>query len=277
MDAPAMVTTDQAGAHGGYSEYPWNRLNGDHPRNRDGDYVSAFNGTSSAAPAVAGAMAVLLGAHPELTWRDLKHILAKTARRIDPDIAEVRAAFNGTPYIAQPAWQTNDAGFGFHNWYGFGAVDTDAAVAMADMHTPDSLGPFGESSWFDSDVTPDVPVAVPDADGAGTRVEVEVTGLAGVHIEAAVLELSIDHQNAFELGVTLYSPAGTPSVVNPPFNTALDDQAGFDRWHLLSNAFYGEVPEGTWTVQVADLLAGEAGAVTEARLRFYHGEHPASP
>ena len=273
--SPAMVTTDQAGTHGGFSEYARNGLASGRPPNRDGDYVSAFGGTSSATPAVAGAIAVLLGVNPELTWRDVKHILAKTARRIDPDIAEVRAAFDGTPYVAQHAWRINAAGFGFHNWYGFGAVDLDAAVAMAGTHAPASLGPFGESFWFDSGVTPDAPVDVPDADGAGAAVEVEVAGLAGTDIEAVVLELSADHANVFELGVTLRSPGGTSSVVNPPFNAALDGIAGLRNWRLLTNAFYGEDPEGTWTVHVADLASGEPGTVAGVRLRFYHGRHDA--
>ena len=79
--APAMITTDQAGAHGGYSRSPRNRLTSAHPLNRDGDYMSGFGGTSAATPAVAGAVAILLGVNPDLTWRDVKHILANTARR----------------------------------------------------------------------------------------------------------------------------------------------------------------------------------------------------
>ena len=178
IETPAMITTDQAGAHGGFSEFPRNRLTSAHPLNRDGDYTSSFGGTSAATPAVAGAVAVLLGVNPELTWRDVKHILASTARKVDPDIAEVRAAFAGTPYVAQHAWQYNSGGYAFHNWYGFGAVDLDAAVAMATTHAPDSLGPFVETEWFDADLEPGTPVAIPDADGAAASVPVEGSGFA---------------------------------------------------------------------------------------------------
>ena len=268
--SPAMVTADQAGAHGGYSEYPRNRLASAHPLNTDGDYVSAFGGTSSASPAVAGAVAVLLGVNPALTWRDVKHILASTARRIDPHIAEVRAAFDGTPYVAQHAWRTNGAGYGFHNFYGFGAVDVDAAVAMAGGHVPDSLGEFVESAWFDSGVTAQAALAIPDADGAGASVEVAVAGVAG-SIEAVVLDISASHTNLSELGVTLRSPAGTASVVNPPFNAALDGMRELRGWHLLSNAFYRESPQGAWTVHVADTAPGGTGSVAGVRLRFYFG------
>ena len=48
-----------------------------------------MNGTSTSVPLVAGGVALLLETEPGLTWRDVKHILAKTARRIDPNIVAV--------------------------------------------------------------------------------------------------------------------------------------------------------------------------------------------
>ena len=274
IEAPAMITTDQAGAHGGYSRWFETALGSTHPLNRDGDYFSAFGGTSSAVPAVSGAIAVLLGAAPALTWRDVKHILAASARTIDPDIEAVRAAFNGTPYVAQNAWQTNAAGYDFHNWYGFGAVDIDAALATAASYVPDSLGAFVESAWFGDGSETAERMAIPDADGAGASATVEVAGLPEfADIEAVVLEIASDHANAFDLGVTVRSPAGTESVVNPPLNTLLEGIRGPSNWHLLSNAFYGENPNGTWTVHVVDVAAGDTGDLTGARLRFYYGQH----
>ena len=276
VEGPAMITTDQAGALAGYSQFPQNRLTSAHPLNRDGDYVSAFGGTSAATPAVAGAIAILLGVNPELTWRDVKHILATTARPIHPDIAEVRAAFNGTPYVAQHAWQTNAAGYDFHNWYGFGAVDVDAAVAMAADYAADGLGTFVESEWFDAGAEAEMSLAIPDADGAGASAVFEIAGLPDTaDIEAMVLEIAVEHTNAFDLGVTLQSPAGTANVVNPPLNAVLEGFDGLKDWRLLSNAFYGENPNGTWTLHVADLAAIDTGSVTGWRLRFYYGEHPA--
>ena len=275
LEQPAIITTDQAGAEVGFNLFSENPLTGAHPLNRDGDYVSAFGGTSSAAPAVAGAIAVLLGANPDLSWRDVKHILAVSARRIDPDRAEARAAFNGSPYVAQHAWQTNAAGYDFHNWYGFGAVDIDAALALAASYTPGSLGSFVESPWFELGADAESPLAVPDADGAGVTATMEVTGLPdAADIEAVVLEIAVEHTNAFDLGLTLRSPAGTASVVNPPFNTVLDGFRGLRDWELLSNAFYGENPNGAWNIHVADLAADDTGSLTGWRLRFYYGEHP---
>ncbi len=272
VEAPAIITTDQAGPFTGFNILKENRLTMDHPLNRDGDYISAFGGTSSAAPAVSGAIAILLGIRPELTWRDVKHILASTARRIDPDIAEVRAAFNGTPYILQHAWQKNGAGFYFHNWYGFGAVDVDAAVAMAESHTADSLGDLVESQWFGSAQKEGLSVDIPDADGAGTSAALEVSGIPeDADIEAVVLEVDVNGGDAFDLGITLRSPAGTQSVLSTPLNSMLKGLPGISSWRLLSNAFYGENPNGAWTLHVADIAAHDTATLTGWKLRFYYG------
>lgn len=276
VERPAIITTDQAGAFVGLDAAPDNVLSSDHPLNRNGDYTSAFGGTSSATPAVAGAVAVLLGAYPALTWRDVKHILASSARQIDPGRAEIRAAFNGRPYIARHRWQTNAAGYRFHNWYGFGAVAVDDALETAASHAPDSLGEFMESPWFEAEMASGPPLAIPDADGGGVTDSLSVAGLPeSSNIEAVILEISADHSNALDLGITLRSPSGAASIVNAPFNALLDGYPlGLRAWRLMSNAFYGENPNGTWTVHVADLAADDTGQLGSWRLRFFYGEHP---
>ena len=144
---------------------------------------------------------------PDLTWRDVKHILAKTARRLDADIPRVRVAFGGTPAVLQHGWITNAAGYPFHNWYGFGAIDVDAAAALAAIHTPDSLGVFTQSA----PVRLAAAVTIPDHDGGGLTQTQNVTGLSRTaNIEAVQLRLEVTHANPRELGVELTSPAGNP-------------------------------------------------------------------
>ena len=219
--------------------------------------------------------AVLLGINPDLTWRDVKHVLAKTARRIDPDRTRVRAAFNGTPYVAQHAWQTNAAGYGYHNWYGFGAIAIDDAVELAADMTPNGLGTFVESGWHPGERSSPVMLPIPDADGGGVTDTLNVSGLPETaSIEAVVLEISATHSYAPDLGITITSPGGTESIVNPPLNAILNHLPELRQWRLLSNAFYGERPNGEWTIRVVDLASGDTGELESWRLRFYCGEHP---
>ena len=196
---PAIITTDQMGHNRGYDVLFPRGLSLDETVNVNGNYISSFNGTSASAPNASGAIALLLARHPGLTWRDVKHVLAKTARRIDPDRPEVRYGLGGAAYLLQEPWQdedpaerarnwyrfgpspytlqlpwvTNAAGYGFHNWYGFGALSVDDALQYAASYTPDSLGEFTETPTFDSTAAADIP----DFDSGGLTQSLVVRGL----------------------------------------------------------------------------------------------------
>jgi len=84
------------------------------------DYDLEFTGTSAAAPAVSGVIALMLQARPELTWRDIRHILIESAHKnSDPDAD----------------WQENAAGYEHSYQLGFGRVDAEHAVDMAQSWT----------------------------------------------------------------------------------------------------------------------------------------------
>ena len=273
---PSLLTVDQLGWDRGLGVVlRSNPLDGQDTVNPDGDYTARMNGTSAAAATVTGAVAVLLSEQPELTWRDVKHILAKTARQIDSEIAAVTETVgsNGgavTRTLLQ-AWTENAAGYKYHDWYGFGAVDLDAAVEMAEDYTPDSLGEFRETSWFEQTTS----IAIPDDNGTGVTQTVSVNGLPDdATIEAVLLEVDISHEFPNDLGIHLVSPGGTRSVVNQVYNETLAiknvDQI---RWRLLSNAFYGEEPGGDWQIEVFDADVDDTGDLDAWRLKIYYGAH----
>ena len=315
--AAALLSTDQFGEDRGYGVLaggfePLQDAN----ENPNGDYTGLLSGTSAAAAAMSGAVAILLEVEPDLNFRDVKHIFAKTARKIQPDLPRVRVAVGNAPFILQHGWMTNAAGYSFHNWFGFGGVNIDDAVAMAEGYDLESLGLFAVTGWMGN-----LPISIiedgsyegfeiPDADGAGLVDTFDVSlpleyaycsedlserhcipegsldAVANpddpdgplmevaVNIEGVQLRLVGDHPNMSDLSIELMSPSGTRSIVNPVFNNpsarAISD---VDEFHFLTNAFYGEKPEGTWELSVIDAVEGDAGHLLSWHLKFFVGQH----
>ena len=261
---PAMVTTDQSGCAKGFSRTVATTSlfdQGGAP-NTSCNYTNGMNGTSSATPVTAGVIALILEANPALTWRDVKHILASTARKIDATGGTTNGPLAG--YVAEPGWIVNGAGFNFHNWYGFGMVDASAAVNMARTYAV-NLGTFADTGFISSAA---LNLAIPDQNATG--VTSTITVLAGTVsvIEAVQIRVNITHTFDGDLGIELMSPAGTRSVLK---NIA-DGYAGaanLTNQVFLSNAFYGENPAGVWTIKVVDGFAGDTGTLTGWAIRVY--------
>ena len=88
-------------------------------------YRGSFGGTSAATPIVSGVVALVREANSALTWRDVKLILAASARKNDPDnTGWVEGAFK--------YGSTTDR-YNFNHEYGFGMVDAKAAVDLAGL------------------------------------------------------------------------------------------------------------------------------------------------
>ena len=270
---PAMITTDQMGRDTGYSGRRAG-LGGDASLNPNGNYVSTFDGTSSAAPNVSGAVALLLEARPDLTWRDIKHILARTARQVDPGRAPVERLLSGGYYELQHRWTVNGAGHRFHNWYGFGAVDVDAALNLAAVHQSDTLGEYWETLPYTRDA---LALSIADSNLNGARDQLRIDDLdPAARVESATVTVRVDHPFPHDLSIELISPSGTRSVLNPAFNNLLGrprPRLALLEWNLLSNAFYGEDPAGDWELVVVDAATRDEGRLTGWDLRLGLGSH----
>ena len=115
-DTHTIVTTDLTGTDG-FNSLIFSSDLSNH------DYTRCMNGTSAATPMVSGVAALVLQANPNLTWRDVRAILAGTARKNDP---------------TDGGWSTNNAGYHINDNYGFGVVDASAAVTAAKTWIPSS-------------------------------------------------------------------------------------------------------------------------------------------
>ncbi|MEY4265789.1 MAG: hypothetical protein RIS90_324 [Pseudomonadota bacterium] len=247
---PAMITTDQSSCAAGYSRSGVNKNaldkgNGTGIGNANCSYTAGFNGTSSAAPTVSGVIALMLQANPALTWRDVRHILASTSRRVNATQAAItNTTIFGSSFTLEQAWVLNSGGFWYHNWYGFGLANAAAAVAIAQSYPTSLLGSFvAETASAALGSTSIAPVS-----SAGLTKTFSIAGAAPSIVEQA--ELFLHFGSGYVPTCTqieLSSPQGTKSIllnIGSAHTTASVNGVKF-----MSNAFYGEAAAGTWTLK----------------------------
>ena len=210
-------------------------------------YWGGFGGTSAAAPIVSGVAALVRGVNNALTWRDVKLILAASARKNDPD---------------DSGWEEGALKYGsdterysFNHEYGFGMVDAGAAVALARSWT--NLPAFREINAE----TADIELAIPDAGstvpGATISSSVTVDPYVGF-VEYIQVDAHFDHPSFRDLEVELVSPSGAVSVLTPD-NGALSEKPLTTNFRFGSAKHLGEDAAGVWTLRITDHHTGEGG------------------
>ncbi|KAK7866825.1 hypothetical protein R5R35_005255 [Gryllus longicercus] len=206
-------------------------------------------GTSASAPLAAGIIALALEVNPELTWRDVQHLVVWTSEY--------------APLSDNEGWRRTAAGFWVNTRFGFGLMNAAALVAHA-------------ANW--TTVPPAALCLVPATSGgnatlrAGGRVEVafDTDACAGTddevnYLEHVQVEVNIDYPIRGELQVFLTSPSGTR--VQLLGLRRLDDSAeGFAGWRFLSVLTWGERPRGRWLLQVHADPEGAAGKLGAGRV-----------
>lgn len=238
-----IVTTDLTGAAG-----------------YDGsDYTDGFSGTSAAAPMVAGVIALMMDANPDLEMHEIKEILSRTARQANP---------------GDPLWVTNAAGLTHHPRYGFGLVDAEAAVNMAMNWKATGLAYNEEARVAARRVDLLIPFVIPDALPFPSTATITVP--RNVRISAAELVLNGETESFFDLAVVLRSPAGTQSIMQlavPPADPDDKDDSiyeeEFNNRTWLTYAFNGEESRGTWEIDFYDLVAEDVTTLTSFQVLVY--------
>ena len=241
-------------------------------------YFEEFGGTSASTPIVAGVVALMRGVNPNLTWRDVKLILAATARKNEPD---------------NPGWEDGARLYGaesdedryhFNHEYGFGVVDARAAVDLARGWTlvppPESYGVSSRSS-----------AVIPNPNSGGpVTVTSEVTVNTDIRF-TEFIEVKADffHTSFRDLEIELVSPSGAVSKIAVPFNTRpyTEPVEGLTRTFYVeldglirfgSAKHLGEDPNGRWTLRLADHYANRGGTLRSWTIKVYgHKTRPGAP
>ena len=227
-------------------------LSGQSTRTWDEDtkknYTYAMAGSSAAAPMVTGAIALILEACPNLGYRDIKYILAKSAKQVDENSL---------------SWVVNSANFHFSRDYGFGLIDTKSAIKICKngYKNLDKLYTLTSSKMFTNNTFQ-------------KRVEANINIEQSYKIEWIEATIDLDTQNASDYDIYLKSPSGTKTllvkhgtIVEPQAHIPIKNwmKGGF---RFGAGAFLDEDSLGTWSIEIVDNKNNSA-TLNSVELKIY--------
>lgn len=242
-----IVTTDLMG----YDGYSTN------------DCTSDFGGTSSAAPAVAGAIGVLLSKRPHLTRRQVLWLLATTS---DQPLTTTVGYGSGD-------WTPRNArGVSHSHEYGWGLVNIGRLVS-----SPDPLfGRDGQEKRATSNrITPYASVSLGDGSASPFTHDFNVSSLIQQQQHLEVVEyvevrIWLTHPRRGDMAISLRDDKGVTSILAAPHE---DNHAGYNQatgWTFGSARHWGQDAKGTWTLSVADgVRNGRTGSLLGFELVIY--------
>ncbi|XP_063929314.1 furin-like protease 1 isoform X3 [Zophobas morio] len=189
--------------------------------------TSSHTGTSASAPLAAGICALALEANPNLTWRDMQHIVVRTARPQN---------------LIAPDWQTNGVGRNVSHSFGYGLMDAYAMVQLSrnwitvpEQHKCEITAPH---------------VQRPIPAKSVVVLQLQVKECEGVEVlEHVQAKLTIFSQRRGDLNIQLTSPMGT-RVTLLAHRAHDTSRIGFTHWPFMSVHSWGETPFGTWQLEI---------------------------
>ena len=240
---PAIVTTDLTGLDQGYDT---KNIHYDVPGNRNGDYTNRMNGTSAACPSVAGVTALMLDANPNLTWRDVRYILAATARKND---------------VQDGNWTTNGAGLHINYNYGFGMVDAFNAVEMSK-----TFEGLPEEKTYEVSKNTQGKIA----QDSKTPLISSLYVSSDIKVEFVDIWVTIEDKKGFrhigDLEIILTSPEGTESVLAWG---GVYTYGAYTDWRFGTVRHMDENAQGTWKLSIRDVDGGSDYTLTHWKLKIY--------
>ncbi len=216
-------------------------------------YRDDFGGTSSAVPIVAGVAALVRAANPDLTWRDVKLILAASARQNDPDDSSWREG-------AVKYGETEER-YQHSRRYGFGVVDAHAAVQLAETWT--NVPPMVTETRVSREDAFQIP-------GPGESISRSVKfGEAIEFVEFAQINTEFRTSRFRDLRIDLISPSGTEVMVVPaaPSETDSTPLNSFFRFGVAG--LLGEPAAGMWTLKITNKGSTSPGSLQNWSIKLF--------
>ncbi|MEM8502915.1 MAG: S8 family serine peptidase [Cyanobacteria bacterium P01_D01_bin.1] len=209
---------------------------------------TGFGGTSSACPLVAGVVGLMLSANPDLTAREVKQILQRTADKIidkqpDPQLNQKHGTYNSR---------------GHSLWFGYGKVNAFEAVKEAQAQ-----GLSGPSSRRALQATVDaqneIAFSIPDDDPRGVFSPVTIRESGA--LQDIKIYIQAEHEFLSDLSFTLIAPNDQKVLIQ---GRTLGRQTRLQRTYSLVSTpalrqLLNAPTAGSWRLQVIDHVPGSVG------------------
>ena len=220
----------------------------------EGLYSTGFGGTSAATPMVSGVVALVRQANPELSWRDVKLVLAGSARK--NDASDAGWEDGAVKYRSVSKY------YAFNHSYGFGVVDAQAAVDLAQDW--DNVPPMKTANSNSVSINQ----SIPDNSSAITsflQIDSDID-----FVEFVEINVDFSHKEVGELDMRLISPSSAVSRLILPAPKII---GFYNIWRFGSAKHLGEDPNGIWKLSVADVVAdtgaSRLGEISSWELNIY--------
>ena len=212
------------------------------------NYTFAMNGTSAAVPTVSGVVALVLEACPDLTWRDVRYLTATKAQQIDS---------------RNRSWVQNAAGHIHSTDYGFGLINAHGminACTTTYRNLPKEVS-LSAAQSFNTSI----------ADMQTKSFEIEID--EDITVEWVEVTIDNDSSYASDYRVELISPSGTRTTLIQEDSIA-SKIYGHENWmnggfRLSSAAFLDESSQGSWRIEMKDMLSGDRGVLKNIQIIIY--------
>ncbi len=233
-------------------------------------YTRNQGGASAAAAIVSGVAALVRAENPDLTWRDVKLILAASASRNDP--------VHGKWERGARKYRSTSQRYSYSHNYGFGTVDAAAAVRLAAGWTK-NVPPLRTVEAASGPVDTPIEDAIENDTRPGSTVSSTITLPDGYveFIEYIEVEVTMAHPSVRDLRIVIESPSGAVSVLSTALTESqFSDERVFDGSFRFGSARHlGEDPGGTWTIRITDYLVIHSGTFASWKIKAYgHSETP---
>ncbi|KAL9873165.1 furin-like protease 1 isoform 1-T12 [Glossina fuscipes fuscipes] len=214
----------------------------------------SHTGTSASAPLAAGIAALVLESNQNLTWRDLQHIVVRTAKPAN---------------LKDTAWSKNGVGRRVSHSFGYGLMDAAAMVKVAR-----SWKTVPEQQRCEINA-PHVDKVIPPKSHITLQQTVKYCSINFLeHVQA---KITLTSQRRGDIQLNLISPAGTKvTLLTPRMHDV--SRSGFNQWPFMSVHTWGESPHGNWQLEIHNegRYMGHA-LLREWSLIFYGTAQPIDP